>query len=142
MLNGGMTAKEAAAVARAYKRGGVGAGLLATGYYMADRGVSLDSSGNMKIGTTFIPERVTHAPWFEVFKMGLLAKQNGGNFGKTGNDIAKTFLTNAPASEFWKPIFSPPEKRAEESAYAVAGPFVPQTFLELLKDIQKNTPKR
>jgi hypothetical protein len=25
---------------------------------------------------------------------------------------------------------------------AAAGPFVPQTFLELLKDIQKNTPKR
>jgi hypothetical protein len=65
MLNGGMTAKEAAAVARAYKRGGVGAGLFATGYYTADQGVSVDSKGNLKIGSLFIPERVTHAPWLK-----------------------------------------------------------------------------
>jgi hypothetical protein len=51
MLNGGMTAKEAAAVARAYKRGGVGAGLFATGYYAAEQGVSVDSKGNLKLVT-------------------------------------------------------------------------------------------
>ncbi len=58
--------KRGAAVARAYKRGGMGAGLFALAYYRPDS-VREDEHGQLVVGDYAIPEKLTHVPWMEHF---------------------------------------------------------------------------
>ncbi len=53
-------------MARAYKRGGMGAGLFALAYYRPDS-VREDEHGQLVVGDYAIPEKLTHVPWMEHF---------------------------------------------------------------------------
>lgn len=137
IINGGMTAKDAAAVARAYKRGGVGAGLFAAGYYGADLGIAVDKKGNVKIGNYIVPEKLTHAPWFEIVKLGAKYQQNKGSFIGSGKDLFKSIATNAPGNEVVKGIFSLVDGEDPWATKYLSSNVVPQAGVEILFDRKK-----
>lgn len=86
-----MTPEVAESIMRAYKRGGVGAGLVGVGAYIAaNNNVKVDKYGHMTINGKELPPAFTHSPALEAIKMGIAWHNAGftkGVYG-TGRDIA------------------------------------------------------
>jgi hypothetical protein len=74
----------------------------------------------------------------EVFKLGLITKNNKWDLGETTYDASKTFFTNSPASEISKALFKALKGDYSEIGRAGAGNIVPQGHLELTSDYSTN----
>ncbi len=92
----------------------------------------------MKIGNYVIPEKLTHAPWFEIVKLGAKHQQNQGRLSATAGDIFKTFAPNAPGNEVTKSVISFTDGDESWLSKYLLGNAVPQVATELLQDWKKS----
>jgi len=148
-LRGDMTEESAKAIARAYKRGGVGAALFVIG--ATSQSIKADGRGELKIGNKELPHSLGHVPWLEPLKMGAMYRDaKGGLAGVKTSSIrgAQQIAGNTPfvdlpqtivgaAGTYFDSTESATKKAEKATGQIIKSLIVPQLFQQSARMMDK-----
>ena len=141
-----LTDADRAAIARAYKRGGVGTGLAAAAYLSKDKAnIEVDAYGHMSIAGVPIPSALQHIPWVEALKMGAIYADSSNGLSDTVAKTASGIAYNVPGFEQvnrWKGAMRSGDSLGKMAGKITSGLVVPQIVQQAGKALDGGQKKK